>query len=479
MRTKILLFIILSLGLIVRLYKVDIPLADHHSWRQSDTAAVARSFIKERWTFLKPHIDNMVPLHPGVPNNDRLFLVEPPVYNSLVAGVYSILGVNIKWARLVSIIFSLGSVVLLYLLSKKYFGEKVGLLTALFFAIIPYNIFYSRTVLPESFIIFVTLLMFYFCIKWLEDSKLSNFILFVIFSAVSFSQKSFPLFFLLPVGYLFWQKFKLGCFKQGNIYIWLIISFLPFLLWRWWIGHYPQGVPANLWLFNQGDIRFKGAFFYWIFAERIGKLILGYFGLPFLILGLIIKPKKEGWFFHLWLLSLIIYMFVFAAGNVTHDYYQIPLIPIFCIFMAKGANLLLFDIPEKLSRVLSLLFVVLCLLLMLAFGWYEVRGFYNIQGGVDLAGDATDKLTPSDALVITGDSNDATLLYNTNRWGWTAGYASPYPNSKDTIENLRSRGASYYVTTKFDKSSEFGKFMIQNYPIVKESDQFVLFKLNK
>lgn len=477
MKSKIILFLIIVLGLGLRLYKIDIPLADHHSWRQADTAAVARNFVKSGWHFTKPQIDNFIPLHPNVPNTERLFLVEPPIYNSLIAGVYSILGVDIKWARMVSILFSLGSAFLLYLISRRFFGEKVGLLSAFFFSVLPFGVFYSRVVLPEPMIIFFTLGMFYFCLRWLKSESFSDFLLFTGFSAVSFSQKSFPLFFFLPLFYLVFQKYKFSFLKQKKLYLWLVLSILPFLLWRWWIGRFPEGIPGNLWLFNQNNIRFKGAFFYWIFAERIGKLILGYWGLPLLVLGMVLKPKKEGLFFHAWFFSLMIFTCVFAAGNVTHDYYQIPLVPIFCIFMAKGANLLLFDIPEKFSKTLSYLLFAVCCLLFAAFGWYEVRGFYNIQGGVDLAGAAVDELTPKNALVITGDSNDATLLYNTNRWGWTAGYASEYPNSKATIEKLIGLGASFYTATKFDKNSDFGKYMLENYEVVKETNQFILFKL--
>jgi len=461
----------------LRLYKIDIPLADHHSWRQADTAAVARNFIKTSFDFFKPQIDNFIPLHLDVPNKERLFLVEPPIYNSLVAGVYSILGVDIKWARMVSILFSLGSAFLLYLISKRFFGEKVGLLSAFFFSVLPYNIFYSRAVLPEPMIIFLTLSMFYFCLKWLETNSAVSYLLFAISSALSFTQKSFPLFFFLPLFCLIFQKYNFSFLKQKKLYLWFLLSVLPFLLWRWWIGHYPQGIPGNLWLFNQNNIRFKGAFFYWIFAERVGKLILGYWGLPLLVLGMVLKSKKEGLFFHAWFLSLLIFTCVFAAGNVTHDYYQIPLVPIFCIFMARGADLLLFDIPEKFSKLLSRSLFVVCCLLLVAFSWYEVRGFYNIQSGVDLAGEAVDKLFPKEALVLTGDSNDATLLYNTNRWGWTGGYASPYPNSPETIKNLTKQGASVYVTTKFDKDSDFGKYMLKNFQLIDETNQYVIFKL--
>lgn len=471
------LLCILIVAFILRIYKVNIPLADHHSWRQADTAAVARNFVKEGWSFLLPKIDNMTPLHPDLPNDQRLFLVEPPIYNSLVAGVYSIFGVNIKWARVVSIIFSLGSIIFLFLIASHFFGEKVGLLSAFFFAVLPYNIYYSRVVLPEPMIIFLTLGMFWLCIKWLENNSSVYYLLFTLFSALSLSQKTFPLFLLLPITYLIFKKFGVKAFMQRKLYLLVIIAFVPLLLWRWWIGNFPEGIPANAWLLNQGDIRFKGAFFYWIFAERIGKLIFGYWGLPLLILGVIIKPRRENWFFHLWLTAILIFIAVFAAGNVTHDYYQIPLIPIFCIFLAKGANFLLFEKHENFSRLLCIFSLVLCTAFTIAFSWYQVRDFYNIQSGVDLAGVAVDKITPKNALVLTGDSNDATLLYNTNRLGWTGGYASNFSNEPAVIEKVKSMGASYYVTTKFDRNTEFGKYMLQNYPILKETNQYILFKL--
>lgn len=40
------LFLIIVLGFVVRLYKINTPLADWHSWRQADTASVTRIFIE-------------------------------------------------------------------------------------------------------------------------------------------------------------------------------------------------------------------------------------------------------------------------------------------------------------------------------------------------------------------------------------------------------------------------------------------------
>ena len=54
------------------------------------------------------------------------------------------------------------------------------------------------------------------------------------------------------------------------------------------------------------------------------------------VLHVIQQKKKEGWFAHIWLLGGLAYLVVFAAGNVQHDYYQILLVPIISLLVAKG-----------------------------------------------------------------------------------------------------------------------------------------------
>lgn len=475
------LALILILGLGLRLYKIDLPLADHHSWRQSDTAAVARNFIKEGFDFLHPKIDNMTPVSKEIfPNPQRYFLVEPPIYQTIVAGVYSLFGVQEKLARMVSIVFCLGAVVFLYLLVQKLTNQWIGLLASFFMAVLPFSIYYSRVIMPETEMLFTSLAMLYFFLLWLEKQNWQRFGLAVFFAAWALTLKTFPLFLALPMFYLVWRKWGVGFFKQKSLYFFAIFAVVPLLAWRLWVSQFPEGIPSYPWLFNLYGIRFRPAFFRWIFAERVGKLILGYWGLPLLVLGLVLKPqKKESWFFHWWLVAFLIYVTIFASGNVTHDYYQIPFIPIVAIFLAKGSYWLLTVSRQQFSRLLCYLLLVVCCVFMIGFSWYEVRGFYLIQGGVDLAGLAVDELTPKDALVLTGDSNDATLLYNTNRHGWTGGYASYFPNTLESLDKARELGAEFYVTTKVNelKDSDFGQFLYRESKLVKETDQYAIFDL--
>lgn len=480
-RYCLLLALILLIGFSLRLYKLDIPLADHHSWRQSDTAAVARNFIKEGFDFLHPKIDNMTPVSKEIfPNPQRYFFVEPPIYQTIVAGLYSLFGVQEKLARMVSIAFSLGAIVFLYLLVRKLTNQWVGLLASFFMAALPFSIYYSRVVMPETEMLFTSLTMLYFFLLWLEKQTWQRFGLAVFFAAWALTLKIFPLFLALPMLYLVWRKWGLAFVKQKPLYLFAVIALLPFALWRLWVSQYPEGIPSYPWLFNLYGIRFRPAFFRWIFAERIGKLILGYWGLPLLIFGLILKPrKKEGWFFYWWLVAFLAYVTIFASGNVTHDYYQIPFIPLAAIFLAKGTYWLLTAAKQNFSRLMVYLLLAICILFMVGFSWYEVRSFYPIQGGVDLAGLAVDELTPKDALVLTGDSNDATLLYNTNRHGWTGGYASYFPNTTESLDKARELGAEFYVTTKVKelKDMDFGQFLYQEFKLVKETDQYAIFDL--
>jgi hypothetical protein len=59
MKNKILILVILCLAFGLRLYKINNPIADWHSWRQADTAAVARNFDKFGFDILHPRYDDI------------------------------------------------------------------------------------------------------------------------------------------------------------------------------------------------------------------------------------------------------------------------------------------------------------------------------------------------------------------------------------------------------------------------------------
>ena len=468
---KLALILIIFLAFGLRFYRLNTPLADWHSWRQTDTSAVSRNFVKKGFDLLRPRFDDLSNVPSGLENLEGYRFVEFPVYNFVQAISFKTLPLLSleAWGRLVSIFFSLGSLIFLYLITKKYLEEKTALLTAFFFAVLPFNIYYSRVILPEPMMVFTSLGMVFFFDRWIEKEKRSDSLIAIFFTALSFLLKPFTLVFLLPITYLGWRKWQFNKKKWLFLFLCFFISFLPFLWWRWWMNRFPEGIPDSTWLFNFGGIRFKGAFFYWLFAERIGKLILGYWGLILLGLGLIIKPnKKEGLFFYSWLTAILAYFVIIAGGNIQHDYYQVLAIPIICIFLGKGAHFLLTVPKQHFSRLFSYLLLAVCLLFMLAFSWYQVRDFFNINNfSIVRAGEAVDKLLPEEAKVIAPYGGDTAFLYQTNRQGWPVGIE---------IEKMIDLGAEYYVNFNFGPETDW---LMEAYCVIEKTPEWVIIDLKK
>ena len=439
----ILLLILLGAGAI-RLYKFSAPVADWHSWRQVDTSAVSRTFLQEGFDILRPKFPDLSKGVSLIDNPQGYRFVEFPIYNVLQAGFYKLMPrfTLEEWGRLVTIFSSLISIVFIYLLLKKYVNSRAGLIAAFFFAFIPYNIYYGRTILPDQAMVASLLAGTYFFSNWIEKVKFSifnfQFLLALILIALALLLKPYALFFSLPLIYLAWHRFSFGLFKKWQLWLFLVLAILPLGLWHEWMAQkeFIQGVPRNNWLFNGNGIRFKGAFFHWLFAERIGRLILGYWGLSFVFLGIIAKKeKKENLFFHFFIVSSLLYMTVLATGNIQHDYYQILIMPTLSIFAALGVDFIL-EKKEIFNRKISFLIIAIGIVFMFAFGWFAVRDYYSIQHpNLILAGQAVDRLTPKDAKVVAPFGGDTTLLYYTNRKGW--------PVFDRSLKEFKKAGASY------------------------------------
>lgn len=465
---------ILLLGFLVRLYRFDAPIADWHSWRQVDTSAVSRNFVKIGFDLLHPRFDDLSNVQSGIYFNPEGYrFVEFPIYNLFQAEAFLLFGrfTIEEWGRLISIFSSLLAATFIFLILKKHSNSLTGLLGAFFYSFLPFSIFWGRTVLPDQTAIMTTLGAIYFFDLYLENfnkklfKKFLFFVLSVLFFASALLLKPFTVFFFLPAVFLAFKKFGLSLLKRKDLWVIGVASILPLLLWRVWMLQYPEGIPQSGWLFNGGDIRFKGAFFHWIFARRIGEQILGFWGLVIIFIGIVAKYKEKLFFFS-FLISSLLYITIVARGNVHHNYYQILIIPTISIFLALGINFLI-NVPKQFfSRSVTIFALLVSILFMLAFSWHEVRDFYNVNSSIVTAGMAVDKLTPKDAKVIAPNEGDTTLLYYTKRKGW-ASFSKP-------IDGLKRDGADYLIL--FNPGAQGLK---GDYKVVEETKDYIIFNIHK
>lgn len=463
-----LLLIILG-AFLVRLYKIDSPIADWHSWRQADTAAVTRNFIKYGLNPLFPRFDDMSAMSGKPVVNPLGFrFVEFPIYNMAVYPFYLLFGVNEVYHRLVSILFSLGSIALLYFIARKYTGAGVGLLSAFTFAFLPFNVFFSRTTLPEPAFIFFSLGMLYFMDRWIEKQQSLYGGFGVVFTAAAFLMKPWAVFFFLPLFYSLFSK--TGKKFWLKFFVLTGAALLPFILWRFWILQHPEGIPGSGWLLNLDGIRFRPAFWWWIVSERMGREILGATGLALFIIGLIRRPLNNNYFLHFWFLSAFLFISVFATGNVRHNYYQTSLVPILSVFFSLGAASLLRGGAGTIARFWTIILAAVLFPLSFYFGWNIVKEFYKVNNpDMVEAGREADRILPKDAVVIAPYNGDTAFLYQTGRAGW--------PVTALPIRELATDyGATAYISTTRDAKTNW---VLRHFEVLSENPKFVIADLTR
>ncbi len=472
-RAKIALFLaILVLGFTLRLYRFNNPIADWHEWRQADTSSVSRNFVLGGFDLLHPRFDDLSNVASGKDNPQGYRFVEFPVYNLFQAGFFKIFGVLTleEWGRLVTIFSSLCSGVFIFFIVRKRAGEVAGAVSLFFFSLLPYSIYYGRVILPDPMMVTAILAGIYFFDKFLSEAgknkKRFYFVLSAVFTAAALLIKPFAIFFTLPIAYLAFDKFGASLIKKWYLWLYLAVTILPLVLWRGWMTQFPQGIPASDWLFNQGNIRLKGSFFYWIFADRLSRLILGYFGISLLIFGFLSKIKKQNFFFFLsFAVSSLAYLVIIAGGNVQHDYYQILILPTVAIFLGLGADFLL---STQSNKPIPYLIFGVIVFFALFFSWYFVRDYFNINNSaIVTGGQIIDQMTPKDAKIIALYNGDTAFLYQTRRKGWAS-------LEKDLAEMI-AMGADYLALTNPTKSD---LFFSKNYKIVYSSDTLLLYDLH-
>jgi len=488
MTKKLILGLILIAGFLIRFYKINSPLADWHSFRQADTAAVARNFVKHGYDLLHPRYDDLSNIASGKENPEGYRFVEFPLYNAahafLFQGINAVRREPISFeaaGRLTTVFSSLISAIFLYLIVKELLGELIGFLTMGFFLFLPFNIYYSRVILPGPTMVMTSLASIYFLTKtqsasWRTKSKVA-WLLSLVLAAAAVLIKPYAIFILLPSWLVLFGK---ECLKKGKglkttafkVLIYITVSVLPFVLWRLWMQRFPEGIPANQWLLNAEGIRFRPAWWRWLFAERLGKLILGYWGVVLFGVGLISKGVKK-WgkeaLFYSWLLGAFIYLAIFASGNVRHDYYQILIIPVLSVFLAKGAWFLLKAPKKYFYKIINYFLFIACCLFMFGFSWYQVREYYKINHPEIIeAGKAAEKILPKEAKVIAPYYGDTAFLYQTNHQGW--------PVVTLSFPEMIKLGATHYVSVNFAQDTNY---LMNQCFILEKTDKWVIIDLQK
>jgi 4-amino-4-deoxy-L-arabinose transferase-like glycosyltransferase len=461
------LWVVLLLGLAVRLVQIGEPLIDKQAWRQTDTAAVARNYYEEGYDLFWPRID-WRGTTPGYVE------MNFPLYPYLVAGLYSLADGAYEWlGRLFSALCSVTTAVLLYWLAKRLFADELtGILAAFFFLFSPLNIYFGRVFMPEPLMLLLSVAALLCFDRWAESGRHLDGFLAVISAALCFMVK-------IPTLYLGFALVALSLDRWGvrfilrlPLWIYLVLVLSPAALWYWHAAELfaETGLTFGIWNRYGYDKWSQDVLatpdFYKEMVWRFVHSVYNPIGALFVLLGLqLARSSRRSWVLWGWFGGLILYLWLVPEGNRKLHYYQLPFVPVGALLAAsslaaiyKGQWGLNSARNWRRGQRVGLLVVVLGATVVYSAG--AVGPYYEQPNNIHVyytscyeTGRIADAKLPTDALLVVGDLDDnagtpfraqsPTLLYYCHRKGWQI---TPDEFAVDRLDSLSALGADFFLT---------------------------------
>ncbi len=150
-------------------YHVTVPWIGHHDWNGAWYSLEAQNYLRYGYGVTRlGEVTNADVVKPG----DFIYYTHhPSLLPILVSFSLAVFGWHEWAARLVPIIFSLGSLGLVYLLGVALGRRRLGLLAAFFFALLPMNAYFGRMVDHEAVTNFFALASVVSYLGWHRTSR--------------------------------------------------------------------------------------------------------------------------------------------------------------------------------------------------------------------------------------------------------------------------------------------------------------------
>lgn len=458
------------------------PPLDYHYHRQTQTAGIARNFARHGLDFLRPQID-----WEG-PNEGKMAATEYPLYTWLIAALWPLAGLGALWGRVLSLLFSALTAIYLYLFVERDAGEEAALYAGLIFACLPIEIYFGRTIQPESLALLATMAALYHWDRALDRLRpWTHWCLAVGAAFMAVAHK-------LPYAYIFLPLFAQAWLKLG-----------PKVLrdWRVWAAPVAAAAAVFFWYHRAssgvfvvptGESEFAtllgygrlGYFIKYQFMSRYPELTATYAGLLFIIIGLKeLVWKEEKWLYAWWLLAVCVDIIAGGAYTFNHEYTSLPFATVNAALAGAGLAWMrakASSFPRHQRRWALAGGVVLGLSIPIQ-GVFRISRWYKINFPflIDAAA-AADKVSAPDDLFVCNQRSAPLFLYFLDRrgWSWDVNEAGE-DVSRKLLDQRIKEGAKFYFTNADGafraRDSAFAKDFFKRYPLVYDENGMMIFKL--
>lgn len=301
--------------------------------------------------------------------------IKPPI--SIIMGVtFTPMPSNVLLGRLVTIVFGVALVGLVYIVGKQISGkEEVGLCASFLVAISPINVSHSRLITPDTFLTFFCMASILFIILIFQQGRLSHYILAGIFIGLTVSTKYNGFLILIPL--IFAHFFNSNLVSRRLYYLLLAFLFcaFSFLVTTPYslidFTHFIQDLNYEALHYSSGHPGMEGDSLIWYlhYLWTTNAILYVIAGIGTLY-GLLLRLKES------LLLSVfpIVYFVFISNFIVRNDRTLLPVIP----FLILIASWFFIDILQKTNtisskkiRIISIISVIILMTSSFSVNFYK------------------------------------------------------------------------------------------------------------
>ena len=441
----------IGLGSLLRMVQIWMPVVGVHSWRQADTAAMARHFSQAGTPIWMPQVD-----WGGA--SAGFVESEFPLYPYLVSRLYNLMGVQEWLGRGLSVLCSALTIWLVMRLGRRWFNPEAGWWAGLAFAIAPLGVYFGRTFQAEALLLLCAAGALESLSLW-RERRLPW--------ALALSWMCFTTAGLIKVIPLLWLGLPLLMVQLTpspqaaaespqqmlqrirrlllNPWFWVYTATALAMTSAWYLHAYQLGEASGLTFgfwgadSDRSNIALVLDLSSWVnLGIRTGLRALVLVGIPFLVIGSIRSWRLGGGRIALGgVIGLLLCTMATMRSSTVHEYYQFPLLLFSSPLVGLGWQI--WQSKQRRWLVQTLLsLAVLTSLMVLSFDYWAVEAR---QRSIWMpVADTIRRELPSEARIVSVTGPDPTLLNLARRQGWLISNKKLTP---ELIAKLKRAGASH------------------------------------
>jgi len=507
---RILLFFAFALALGIRLYDLTDPPFDFHPTRQFRSVIIARGMYYQTLTDISDAQRST-----AVKQWKKEAIIEPPVFERLVAMTYPLIGGEYIWvARVYSSLFWVSAGLALLLIGRETGFQGGGVLAAMYFLFQQYGMIASRSFQPDPLMVALMAWGAWAVIRWYQIARSP--------SAGEGKKIGWAALAGLLIGVAIYVKSVAGI-MLGPALVGMAVANIEFRDGRGLFRHLAAAVRnAQLWalgglavlptvlyyiygLFIKGFLRQQLNFRFFpemwrdpAFYIRWTEMATGIAGFTLLIAALVgtflwRDRTFRGLGVGLWV-GYALYSLTFPYHTTTHDYYQLPLILIVGLGLIPMAGILLEQLAKQDNRFWGQGVLVGAVIYTVLFYVWDTRVILVRQddrGAEERWGRFAEIIPPGKKVVAITQTYGYPLAYygsvNVDLWLSTSDadlreLAGISENKIDEKQAAKLENNDLFLVTnfnEFDRQADWQAYITTHFAVFDEGDGYIIFDLNQ